>query len=149
MIKIKLGQLNRSLKKIEKISDKLSKEKRVLYTKWSIIGFKDIIQHFKDQLGPKGKWKKLAPITIKARRNKDKSSIKILQDTGQMRNSLRPGIGKKDFKRNRVILFTTIEYAKKHNEGLKGMPKREFMWLSKNAKNQIKKITAEFMKPWR
>ena len=149
MIKIKLGQLKRSLKKIDKVADKLKKDKRVLFLKWSILGFKDIQQHFKDQSDLKGKWKPLKAKTIEARRNKQKGSIKILQDTGSLRNSLRPGIGLKDFQRDRIILFTPIPYAKKHDEGQRGMPKREFMWLSQDAKNEIKKQTIEFMRPWR
>jgi len=150
MINIKLGQLKRSLGKIDKVADKLKKDKKVLFLKWSIFGFKDIQQHFKDQSGSKGKWKPLSPITIERRRKgKGKGSAQILQDTGSLRNSLRPGIGLKDFQRDRIILFTSIKYAKKHDEGLRGMPKREFMWLSKDAKDQIKKQTIKFIRPWR
>ena len=163
MISVRLGHVNRSLNKIDKAGKRLKKDKKVLFVKWSVFGFKDIVQHFKDQSGPKGKWKPLAASTIAARRNKKKSSIKILQDTGSLRGSIRPGIGKTDFQRNRVILFTPIPYALQHDEGKRKesnsisgknfgtakIPARPFMWLSKDAMDKIKDQTIKFMRPWK
>lgn len=150
MINVKLGQVEKTLDKINKAADNIEKNKKVLFLKWAILGFKDIQQHFKDQSGPDGRWERLSPATIRMRRKgKGKGSAKVLQNTGSLRNSLRPGVGMKDFERNRLILFTNIPYARKHDEGLGRMPQREFMWLSKDAKSKIVKQAIKFIKPWR
>jgi phage gpG-like protein len=150
MISLKTKEIDKSLNKIDKAADRLKKNKRVLFLKWSILGFKDITKHFKAQSGPKGRWKPLAASTIRARRKgKGKGSARILQDTRELHKSLMPGIGLKDFQRNRLILFTNVPYAKKHDEGKGRIPQREFMWLGRDAKKNIKEQTIKFMRPWR
>jgi len=150
MISLKTKQIEQSLDKIDRAANRLKNDKRVLFMKWSIFGFKDIVQHFKDQTGPAGRWKSLSPVTIRMRRKgKGKGSAKILQDSGELKKSLMPGIGLKDFQGSKVILYTNIPYAKKHDEGFGRIPKREFMWLGRDAKEKIRKQTIEFMRPWR
>lgn len=150
MISLNTKDVKRSLAKIDKAANRLKRDKKVLFLKWSIFGFKDIIKHFKDQASPKGRWKPLSASTIRMRRKgKGKGSARILQDTGSLRNSVMPGIGLKDLQRNRLILYTNIPYAKKHDEGFGSIPQREFMWLGKDAKGKMKKQAIEFMRPWR
>ena len=70
----------------------------------------------------------------------------ILVDTGALRRSIK--VFKANFKE--IIIGTTgIPYANRHNEGLKGMPKREFIGDSKgldsdNKKTLVKMLTKVF-----
>ncbi len=41
--------------------------------------------------------------------------------------------------RQRVTFYTYKKYGQRHNEGLDGMPKRQFMGMSKTLENNIKK----------
>ena len=46
-----------------------------------------------------------------------------------------------------MIFYTYKKYAQRHNEGLKGMPKRQFMGKSKTLEDNIKKkLTKELDK---
>ena len=48
---------------------------------------------------------------------------------------------------NRVRIYTYKPYAKRHNEGIDGMPKRQFMGNSQYLREQIKnKVTKELDK---
>lgn len=49
--------------------------------------------------------------------------------------------------RQRVVFYTYKDYAQRHNEGLDGMPKRQFMGRSATLENNIKKkLTKELDK---
>ena len=76
-----------------------------------------IARNFAKQTDPHGKpWARLAPATIAARRNKKKSSIKILIDTGQLKNSL----GAADalqISDSEARIGTNVKYAAIHNFG--------------------------------
>lgn len=65
-----------------------------------------------------GKWKAFAESTLRRRRRS--ATPMLLQDTGDMVNSLQPDAGP-DF----AELFTNKEYARFHLEG-DGVPKRDF-----------------------
>lgn len=65
-----------------------------------------------------GKWKAFAESTLRRRRRS--ATPMLLQDTGDMVNSLQPNAGP-DF----AELFTNKEYARFHLEG-DGVPKRDF-----------------------
>lgn len=47
---------------------------------------------------------------------------------------------------NAVAFFTYKKYAQRHNEGLKGMPKRQFMGKSKVLDKKIKKQFTRYIK---
>ncbi len=57
----------------------------------------------------------------------------ILVQTGRLRRSLR----KKRLNALSGVLFSPLPYAKRHNEGLDRMPKRQFVG---NSRNMVKKI---------
>lgn len=77
---------------------------------------KDVIQRFQDEEDEKGNpWVPLKPSTILQRRNKNKSSIKKLRDTGRLVGSIKPRHG---------ALYaavsagsSNVEYAAVHNFG--------------------------------
>jgi phage gpG-like protein len=73
---------------------------------------------------------------------KDRAILTGLATGGnKLRNSFRyrVSLGNKT-----VSFYTYKEYAQRHNEGLKGMPKRQFMGQSAYLNNQIsRKITSE------
>lgn len=77
---------------------------------------------------------------------KRRSGRGILIDTGTLKNNIRvlgaPG--------NRVIIGTRgIKYAKRHNEGLAKMPKRQFIGNSKILEGKIhKSINRHINKIW-
>jgi phage gpG-like protein len=109
-------------------------------------GFQDIIDHFRRESGPRGRWKRRKPSTQKSyeRRKKTDSRYsptnKLLQLTGNLRKSLLPEGG--SLKRRGkfgIMLFTDIKYAGKHNKGdrARRIPRREFMWLSNRAARKM------------
>ena len=82
-VKLNAKDLKRSLNKINLAAKILKKDKNILFKKISILAFKDIQDHFRKEAGPNGRWK---PLKLRKGR--------ILQDTGRLRGSLMPGIGK-------------------------------------------------------
>lgn len=78
-----------------------------------------------------GKW---APRKRTARRNIGRA---LLVDTGALRRDVKVRL--LTFKKI-VIGTTRIIYARRHNEGLKGMPKREFLGDSKKLDKKLKKL---------
>ena len=96
------------------------------------------------------KWKELSPLTLILRRNKNKSSIKILSDTGTLRRSIVYSADK-----NKVEIGTNVDYASIHQEGgmvttKKGkslkVPKREFLFITKPDKEMINRIALNYYK---
>lgn len=107
-------------------------------------GFKDIIDHFSKEEGPEGKWPKRKESTQKAyaimgkRHAKYNPSNRLLQLTGNLRKSLLPTSGNtKQQGRYGILLFTNVPYAGRHNYGEGKTPKREFMFLSGPAQQQM------------
>ncbi|GAB4129539.1 MAG: hypothetical protein Fur0027_14430 [Raineya sp.] len=44
---------------------------------------------------------------------------------------------------NKIVFYSNTVYAKRHNEGLDGMPKRQFLGMEKNLQKKIEKIIQE------
>lgn len=121
----------------------------ILRTAFSVVGFADIAQHFKDEKGEDAAWKKRSPETQKqytkifngewrtprgATRAQFNPSNKMLQMTGKLRGSILPANIKK-VSPTSIMVFSNVDYSGVHDQGGKHMPKREFMWLSSNAKS--------------
>lgn len=86
--------------------------------------------------------------------NKYGSGIKdraLLTGLGSGGNKLRNSIKSRVMRSSKqVVFYTGKEYADRHNEGLDGMPKRQFMGKSRYLDSQIsKKITKELDKIFR
>lgn len=115
------------------VSDKnLSKLARKVSAPFVI---KDINNHFEKMAGPQGKWPEWS-IPYKERMIKlGKGNNFILRDTRDLEKGMIPGnyrVG-----RGNVVWFNTVEYARRHDEGTGGMPRRSFMWLSEKALDKI------------
>lgn len=102
----------------------------------------DIQMHFVSESGPDGKWKD------RSKRYKDflrklGKSEKILQISGDLKRGFIPSHYR--LQSDGVIFFNIVEYSRIHDEGLSGMPKRQFMWLSDAAFNRISQHTLDFL----
>ena len=124
---------------------KYLKNPEVTFKKCSLIMLKDINKHFKNEEGPDGKWPDLKPLTI-LRRRKEGKGYKILQDTGDMKNSITPIVQKMG-----VEVGTNKPRARPHQFGWpeKSIPRRTFIWLSDEAEKNIMDVFTLDLKKYR
>lgn len=125
---------SRVLAMIVGIGDKL-RWKRALRSVVSLFAFKDIIDHFRKEQGPDGRWPSLKPSYAKWKRKQGKT--KMLQFTGQLRQNFLPS-NIRDNDESSVTLFNPTEYAGQHDRG-EGVPERKFMWIGGRAQNLMDK----------
>jgi len=72
---------------------------------------------------------------------------KTLIGTGKLRRAVNSSVKEKSFKRIVWRIGSEVPYAARHNEGLKGMPKREFMGESRRLNNIFRgRITQVYKK---
>ncbi|MCS6821699.1 MAG: phage virion morphogenesis protein [Microscillaceae bacterium] len=88
--------------------------------------------------------KKLAPIKRKDGKGyrkgfspQDKTRHTLVK-TGVLSRSLRYRL-----EADKVVFYSNVIYAKRHNEGLDGMPKRQFVGMEKSLEKKIEKIIKE------
>lgn len=111
--------------------------------------FQDVIDHFDKEKGPSGGWQEWSKAYSKHMTKIGKSGNKILQDNGNLRQSFKPTNWRRQ--RNSILWFNDAKtksgapYAVIHDEGLGPQPKRNFMWLSKDAENAISEATAAYV----
>ena len=130
---------------------------RLLKSAYSVFGFKDIIEHFKDEQGPDGKWQKRSESTNRRyesigsgrsklpkgfRRGTFSKSNKILQLTGKTRQSILTKTTKKRGT-NKVEVLAGTNYSGKHDRGEGRFPQRKFMWLSDTALERMAQFIVE------
>lgn len=143
-------------KKIRDKANKIKNQRKSLFARLAVLGFIDIQDHFKKEEGPTGKWQNLKQITIDRRRKGDnpEAGFKILQDTGNLRNSLTPNIGSKIIRSDSAIISVggskkgiVKNYAAAHNFGSikNNIPQREFMWISESGKQKMIKQIEKFV----
>lgn len=95
----------------------------VLLKRIGINIMNEISKNFREEGNNGDKWPTLSEATIRGRRNKNKSSIKILQDTGKhLRSTFSPEIDDKS-----VRVGTPTEFAPAHEYGQVPMPKRQML----------------------
>lgn len=98
---------------------------------------RDLTRYRTDRIGKQGKLTRFG-------KKEKKRNILIGHNTGgnKLWKSFR---GRRE--QNRVRIYTYKPYAKRHNEGIDGMPKRQFMGNSQYLREQIKnKVTKELDK---
>lgn len=132
-------------KKLKNVKDGEKKYAGLL----SSIIFQDVSSHFESQKGSAGPWKSWRP-KYKIRMDEvGKGGNKILQDTGKLRQNFKPTNYKKD--KDGLMWFNDAKtkggapYAAIHDKGLGPMPKRDFMWLSKEAMDKVSEQTLQFL----
>lgn len=119
---------------------------------WTIMaGFAlaDVDRHFEKELGPKGKWKAWSRIYKKRMEKIGKGGNLILQDKGDLRKASRMADNSVRRRRGELIYNPAKSkdgkpYAANHDQGLNGMPQRQFMWLSQRALNNMSKAIAHY-----
>lgn len=124
---IKIDGLDRLRKRIGNVEKNLKNPSREMRTIANIWMFKDIQSHFNQECSPSGKWAS------------NRRGGKILQDTGKLRNSVRPRNTKDE-----AIVGTNLTYGAIHNYGGGNMTMRKFLWLSKGAMSRILKSLGKF-----
>jgi phage virion morphogenesis protein len=144
-IEVKDDQILASLRKI---AQELSRPTPALKLV-GILAQRAIQRNFKAQSDPQGKpWARLSSATIKSRRNRKKSSIQILVDTGRLKNSLNT-LDALRITGSEVAIGTNVKYAAIHNFGagarssvkthrrFGAIPQREFMGVKKEDEQGI------------
>ena len=109
----------------------------------SPIVFADVISHFEKEQGPTGKWAEWSEPYKERMEKIGKGGNKILQDSGNLRQSFFPF----NFRRSSkgILWFNPAKtkggfpYAPHHDET--AQTTRPYMWLSKKALNLISKKT--------
>lgn len=104
---------------LSKTKNKLSRPYKLLKAVASIYAFKDIIDHFDKQSGPRGKWEKRSKLTNIAydkMGGKYRSSNRLLQLTGHLRQTLiKPNT--KQVGKSGILLFSGAPYSGVHDRG--------------------------------
>ena len=115
----------------------------------SAFVFQDIMDHFEKEMGSKGRWKRWSDAYDEHMLKIGKGANNILQDTGKLRQSFVPT----NYRREgaKIVWFNNAKtakgfpYAAAHDKGGGRLPKRDFMWLSKDAKKDIRDATLKFI----
>lgn len=119
--------------RISKLRHFFQRDARVIVKNESLNHFR---QSFRDEgftdeaLDP---WPDISERRKAQKRRKNGSLPKILTDTGDLGASLTGAVEGGD-----VVISSDLPYARRHNEGLAGMPKRQFMGPSKALTQTIK-----------
>ena len=115
----------------------------------SAIVFKDVISHFEKQEGSAGAWKTWSVSYFDHLEKIGRSGNKILQFTGRLRQNFKPGnyrgTAEGPMWFNDAHTDKGFPYAAAHDEGGDTLPKRDFMWLSDDAVEDISKQTLQFI----
>lgn len=116
----------------------------------SSIIYRDIMNHFATEQGSDGPWEHWSFWYSLQMERMGKSGNKILQDTGRLRQNFKP-MGNVRTTSEGILWFNDavtksgFPYAFAHNEGGDQLPKRDFMWLSNKAQEDISLQTLQFM----
>jgi phage gpG-like protein len=140
---------------LQRLANNVKRSQKILRVAAQAFAFQDIIDHFKNEESPDGRWKAWAEPTRRIYEKLGWLGNKILQAKGYLRQSLMPGRGKiANHGTDGLRLFTNMEYSGIHNYGgpfrafgkyPATMPKREFMWLSEGAKQKMVDMVAQLI----
>ena len=120
---------------MSQLSDKINprrwkQEKRKLVKRIAVDGEQFVSDNFKRGGFQDGQLKRWAP-----RKDRADPGRNLLVKSGVLRNDTRSRVIGED----RIQLINDAPYARRHNEGLDGMPTRQFMGKSKTLNKAIKK----------
>jgi len=112
--------------------------------------FQDIIRHFNNQEGPDGAWTAWSDVYEEHMQRIGKSGNRILQDTGRLRQGVKPGnyraVSGGVLFFNEAKTKTGFPYAGAHDVGGPKLPQRKFMWLSNAAMESISQQVLRWVK---
>jgi phage gpG-like protein len=140
---------------LKKMFANLGRAQALLRVSAQAYAFQDIIQHFADEMGPKGKWPDWSDSTKAVYAKLGWLGNKKLQANGGLRMSLLPENGGiENVGADAIRLFTNKEYSAIHNYGgpflawgkhPAVMPQREFMWLSEAVQDKMVSAIAQMI----
>jgi len=116
----------------------------------SAIVYRDVIGHFEQEKGPGNRtWKKWSNSYTAYLRKINRVGNQKLQFTGHLRQSFKPT----SFRRMKdgIVWFNNAKtgkgfpYAAAHDEGGTKLPQRRFMYLTKDALDDISKETLKYL----
>lgn len=110
--------------------------------------FKDVIGHFDKEEGSEGAWEPWSDIYAEHMSKIGKSGNKILQFSGKLRQGFIPSPTQRSGEFRWVNPSKTKDnfpYAAAHNEGGGKLPKRDFMWLSDEAMEDVAEKCLNFI----
>jgi phage gpG-like protein len=119
----------------------------------SAMVFRDLVQHFEQEKGSEGPWKAWSDFYAQKMERLGKGGNKILQDSGRLRQGLIPIQSGRNVRKvpEGILWFNPAKtkggfpYALAHDEGGEKLPKRDFMWLSASARENIAQKTLAFI----
>ncbi len=137
------------LKSVTEHYGEITKKARGYTSLISAIVFKDIMDHFKQEVGPKGSWAPWSKIYEEHMQNIGRGNNKKLQFNGRMRQTFTP----QNYRNtdtgvlwyNNAKTKSGFPYAKAHNEGTSNMPARPFMWLSEKGLDAVSLQTLQYL----
>ncbi len=115
----------------------------------SAIIFQDVAAHFQNEEGSQGPWAKWSKSYREQMDKKGRSGSKILQWTGNLRQSFKPTNvyssegGPIWF--NDAQTRSGFPYAYAHDTGGPKLPQRDFMWLSETGLEKVGEQTLQFL----
>lgn len=134
---------------MSKRGDDLRSDKSTVRKIYSPIIMEDVVKHFENEEGPDGPWQNWSRSYERHMDAIGKGGNKILQDTGRLRQNIKPGnVTGGNFKWvwfNNAHTKDGFPYAKAHDEGGGRLPKREFMWVSDKAMDLIAQATLDYL----
>lgn len=143
-------QVAKYFAQVKKNVGEITSHHRAYWDSISILGFKDVMDHFEKQQGSKGGWKRWSALYRNHMEKLGKGDNMILQDTGRLRQSTMMAFDSEQIKKGYLVFNPAqtqkgFPYAYAHDTGGPILPKRDFMWLSLRAQNQIAMVTASYM----
>lgn len=147
-ITFKDKKVKKFFKQLSENVDDIEKKNKVFWGALSAVAFRDVLDHFSKEQGESGPWKKWSSIYTAHMQRIGRASNKKLQFSGQLRQNVRLADSSSRIKQGQ-LLFNPAQtkkgfpYAKAHDEGGRKLPKRDYMWLSDKALNQMSVIMAE------
>jgi len=149
-------EVNKLLKRIGKNLKAIKGREKDFNMLLSTNVFQDLMHHFDNApLGTQSKsfggsggisWPKWSDRYIRRQAALGRPNAKQLKDSGDLRKGWKPVKSGSNLRiiPNGIQWFNEVEYSAAHDEG-RGVPKREFTWLSIRAIKKIEKEVAMFM----
>ena len=140
---IKASGVNNLKQKLARQVEKLSN----LQPFWKNVGMyvqkQTLKERFDKEQAPDGtKWKPLSPARIKQRLKRHKTgSMKILQDVGELRRSVKYEAGQKY-----VRIGSNLKYASTHQFGRGKISARPFLGVTQNERRHINDMLKTYLK---